>query len=247
MKTPLIQITEACIGYHGSSKSLLEGLNLQVHKGELIVLFGDNGAGKSTLLKVLTKHLDLLSGQIKIYQKSISEWTHKELSAQIALVLSTAQYSPLLSVREFISFGRFRFTNWLGVQTKNDIRIIEKILKVCGIEQLKLKRMNEISDGEKQKVLLARALAQETPILILDEPTTHLDVKNTMSILNLLRSLSKEQEKTIIFSSHRIIETAEIADKIWLFDQKTVNSIDSNDFLTSKKHREVIYGKENID
>jgi len=246
LRTPLIEIKNACIGYNGSTKCLLEDVHLEVDRGEIVVLFGDNGAGKSTLLKVLSKHLAAKSGQVSIRQKSISDWTHKELSAQLALVLSNAQYNPLLSVWEFISFGRFRFTNWLGIHTANDKKIIERILEVCDIKELKSKKMNEISDGEKQKALLARALAQETSILILDEPTTHLDVKNTMNILNLLSTLSKEQGKTIVFSSHRISESAAIADKIWLFDQNKVQAIDSNTFRSSKKHQEVIYGKENI-
>lgn len=244
MKDCIIEIKKLDLGYDGKQEVLLQRINLEVNRGEIIVLFGDNGVGKSTLIKALCKHLTPFSGEILIENRPLEQWTFKELSTQLALVLSSARFSPLLSVWEFISFGRFRFTNWLGVQTTQDKKIINEILEVCNIHALKSKKMTEISDGEKQKVFLARALAQETPILILDEPTTHLDVKNTMAILKLLSKLSKEQQKTIIFSSHRIEESASIANKVWLFHEQSIHPMTPQVFKSSKEYQEIVYGEK---
>jgi len=243
----IIHINQLSLSYPKSNKVVLENLNLSVKAGELVVLFGENGAGKSTLLKAISSDLTAMRGEILLNAKAIRDWNKKDLAAMMAIVFANNKYSSLLSVFEFISFGRFRFTNWLGQIKAQDREALNAILEYCNIQKLAAKKMNELSDGERQKVLLARALAQETPLMLLDEPTTHLDMRNTIAMFKLLKRECKEHQKTIILSSHRIEESLKIADKIWLFHDKGVLESNPSEFQKSKEMQSLIFGKEELD
>jgi len=221
------------VTYTKQQHAVLNNINLQVHEGEIVVLLGENGAGKSSLLKCIAGLITPSSGEIYLQDKSLKLWEKRLLARQMSWVDTQVSFSEYISVEEFIAYGRYPFTNWLGKLQKDDIQLISEAIEDCNLSELKSKSMARLSDGEKQKVFIARALAQKTKLLLLDEPTTHLDVKNTAAIFSLLKKQSKHEGKTIIFSSHKFENALHIADKIWLFDGMGIVSTTPNEFKKS--------------
>jgi iron complex transport system ATP-binding protein len=238
----LLHINKLSITYAGKQTSVLEEVNLKVREGEVIVLLGENGVGKSSLLKTIAGYLAVTSGNINLLGKDIKEWNRKELALQLAFVPTHIPYASMLNIEEFVSFGRYPFTNWLGQLNEVDKKVVKAAIQDCGLEELKHAHMDAISDGERQKAAIARALAQEPRLLILDEPTTHLDAKNTTAVLRLLKEQSREKLKTILFSSHQVERALSIADTIWLFHEKSVRSVSPQEFEASKEMQEIIFG-----
>ncbi len=212
----ILKTKELSIGY--SSKKVetvvASNINIELHKGELIGLVGANGIGKSTLLRTLTNVQSSLSGEIFINSKSLSQFNNIELAKTLSLVLTEQIASKNLSVFELVALGRQPYTNWVGNLSKNDITIVNQSIKQTNIEELKHKKCFELSDGQLQKVMIARALAQDTDLIILDEPTTHLDMYHKAYILKLLQKLVKDTNKTILFSSHEIDLAIQLCDKL---------------------------------
>src|SRR5690554_2890427 len=244
MKDSLLQIDELKLGYKGVPSSYFNANGLSIESGEIVVVLGANGAGKSTLIKSIANLLSPLSGEIRFEGKAIGSWEAKELSQKMALVLTDKTFSGMLSVEAFVAFGRYPFTNWLGVLKSEDRRAIEESIDRCGIGHLRGKNIDALSDGERQKVFLARALAQQSSFLILDEPTTHLDAKNTINQLRLLKMLSSVEGKTILFSSHQFDLALQIADKVWLIDSEKVHQIKPKDFYEDCVYQEMLLGKD---
>lgn len=246
----VLHIENLILSYANKQEAVLTGINLEVNKGEIVVLLGENGSGKSTLLKSIAGQLKPKSGSIKFYNKAIELWTKKGLAENLGWVDTQLSFSEYISVEEFIAFGRYPFTNWLGKLRANDLKIISTVIKNCKLDHLRSQSMARLSDGEKQKVFIARALAQETSLLLLDEPTTHLDTKNTAGIFSLLKQQGKMNGKTLIFSSHKFEHALLIADKIWLFDGKGIISTTPEEFKRSNELQGillddlVVYDKE---
>lgn len=238
----LLYIEDLVITYPGKQEPVLEKVNLKVKEGEVIVLLGENGVGKSSLLKSIAGYLAISSGNVSLLEKDLKTWSRKELALQLAFVPTHIPYAPLLNIEEFVSFGRYPFTNWLGQLNEEDKKVVKAAIRDCGLEELKQAHMDAISDGERQKAAIARALAQEPRLLILDEPTTHLDAKNTTAVLRLLREQSRERKKTILFSSHHVERALSIADTIWLFHDKGVRSVSPEEFKASKEMQAIIFG-----
>ncbi|WBL27174.1 ABC transporter ATP-binding protein [Zunongwangia sp. HGR-M22] len=213
-----LKTTNLEIGYqdkHGI-KSVAEKINIEVHKSELIAVIGVNGIGKSTFLRSISGIQQPISGTIEIENKNLKDLNNLQRATQIGLVLTNQPISKNLSVFELIALGRQPYTNWLGKLSKNDTEKIENAIKLTSIEALKNRKCYELSDGQLQRALIARAIAQDTPIIILDEPTTHLDMYYKANVFKLLRKLVKQTEKTIIFASHEINLAIQICDKIIL-------------------------------
>lgn len=204
------------IGYKSKSKSsvIASQINLSLNPGELIALVGANGIGKSTLLRTLTKVQPALSGEIMMHSKSISSYSPIELAKALSIVLTEAPASKNLSVFELIALGRQPYTNWVGHLSGEDISIVNNAIAQTNISELKQKKCYELSDGQLQKVMIARALAQDTALIILDEPTTHLDMYHKAYVLKLLQKLVKDNNKTILFSSHEIDLALQLCDKL---------------------------------
>lgn len=194
------------IGYltKNGTNTIAQNLNIEIKTGELVGLVGANGIGKSTLLRTITKMQTAISGMVYINNRSINNISLKELSQELSLVLTEPLQTKNLSVFELVALGRHPYTNWIGSLTKEDIFQIDKALDLIGVTDLKNYRCFELSDGQLQKAMIARALAQDTNLIILDEPTTHLDMYHKAYILKLLQDLTKETGKTILFSSHEI-------------------------------------------
>ena len=204
------------IGYKSKKSQTIvaSNINIELFKGELVGLIGANGIGKSTLLRTLSKVQPDLNGTILVHNKNVAQYNSTELAKTLSLVLTEQIVSKNLSVFELVALGRQPYTNWVGNLTKNDINIVNQSINQTNIEELKHKRCFELSDGQLQKVMIARALAQDTDLIILDEPTTHLDVYHKTSILKLLQKMTKDSKKTILFSSHEIDLTIQLCDKL---------------------------------
>lgn len=202
------------IGYTSKKKEnrIAGPINLALEKGQLVGLVGSNGIGKSTLLRTLTNVQKALKGEIFINSKALLTYGPIDLAKQLSLVLTEPVASKNLSVFELVALGRQPYTNWIGNLSKEDIDITNKALHQTNIEVLKAKKCFELSDGQLQKVMIARALAQETDLIILDEPTSHLDMYHKAYILKLLQKLAKDTGKTILFSSHEIDLAIQLCD-----------------------------------
>lgn len=240
----VLHIEKIKLGYANASVTHFFAQNLSVKLGEIVALLGPNGSGKSTLIKTIAHIIPPLSGEIFIENKSISKWDIKDLSRKIALVLTDRNFSGLMTVESFVAFGRYPFTNWLGKLKAEDVNAIEESILQCEIEDIRLKDMDSLSDGERQKVLLARAIAQQADFLVLDEPTTHLDAKNTVIQLRLIRNLSRNKGKTILFSSHQFELALQIADKLWLIDGENVHQITPQEFYENERYQKVLLGED---
>ncbi|MDO9183206.1 MAG: ABC transporter ATP-binding protein [Bacteriovorax sp.] len=214
MKNNLLELQNLSIGFN--KKSLFENINAQVSKGMIIALMGANGAGKSCLLKTLAHLIAPIGGDIKIHDKSINVFSSQELARFISIVLTEKIQVDFLKVVELISLGRSPYTNWLGDLNNSDKKIVSQVMDQVGVFDLAEHFYSDLSDGQKQKVLIARALAQQPEILILDEPTTYLDIPSKVELLKLLQKISKESNMAIIMSSHDLDLIESKVDEIWL-------------------------------
>lgn len=209
-----LQTKDLAIGYfHKSGNHVVaKDLNFSLKSGELVALVGSNGIGKSTLLRTLCKVQEPLSGDAFINEKPLQHYSFESLAETLSVVLTEMPASRNLTVGELVALGRQPYTNWLGTLTENDKTHILEALNATEMGPFKDRKCYELSDGQLQRALIARALAQDTPIIILDEPTTHLDIYHRASILKLLKNLSKN--KTILFSTHEIDLAIQLSDKM---------------------------------
>lgn len=187
---------------------------MSIEKENLISILGKNGIGKSTLLRTLSKVQKPISGTVYFDEKNLENYTESQLSKKLSLVLTERLPESQLTVFEIIALGRQPYTNWIDKLSKKDIEKINIAISQTEITHLKNNRFYELSDGQLQRVLIARALAQDTEIIILDEPTAHLDLHQTIAIFSLLKKLVKETGKTIIISSHQVNLALKLSDKI---------------------------------
>ena len=216
IKHIILETNNLSIGY--SSKRtrtvVTDNINIKLNQGELIGLIGANGIGKSTLLRTITKVQKPLNGDVFINNINLIKYSSNSLAKALSLVLTEQVASKNLSVFELVALGRQPYTNWVGNLSKKDIEIVNLALQQTNIEDLKLKKCFELSDGQLQKVMIARALAQDTDLIILDEPTTHLDMYHKAYVLKLLQKLVKATNKTILFSSHEIDLAIQLCDTL---------------------------------
>lgn len=216
-----IEIKDLAIGYSSkkNTKLVAEHINSSIFSGELTCLLGANGIGKSTLLRTLSSFQSKLSGTIFIRGKEIEEYPEKELAKLISVILTERFEIKNMTARELIGLGRSPYTGFWGTLNSDDKKSVDKAISLVKIEALSERLIDTLSDGERQKVMIAKALAQETPIMLLDEPTAFLDFPGKVEIIQLLHRLSREINKTIFLSTHDLELALQIADKIWLMDK----------------------------
>lgn len=217
-KATILTTKNLAIGYKkGKQKNiLLEHCNLEIKKGMLICLLGANGVGKSTLIRTLAGLQSKIAGEIMLSNKEISTFPPKELARNMSLVLTDPIQGGNLSVLELVQMGRYPHTNWSGKLATKDHEKVDYAMEQCGIHYISDANIFEISDGQLQKALIARALAQDGKIMLLDEPTVHLDANNRFIVMQLLKKLVIETGKSILISTHQVEMALVMADELWL-------------------------------
>ena len=216
-----IELRNLSIGYqtkHGI-KTVATGIDGAIKSGELTCLLGANGVGKSTLLKTLSSFQPKTGGEILLEGRELSEYSDKQLSRLIGVVLTEKPDVRNMTVRELVSLGRSPYTGFWGTYSKDDLQVVDEAIAMVGIEPLKKRMVHTLSDGERQKVMIAKALAQQTPVIYLDEPTAFLDYPSKVEVLQLLCRISREADKVIFLSTHDVELALQMADTIWLMTQ----------------------------
>ncbi len=210
----MISIENISIGYH-QNQALLSQINLSAGEGEMVALVGRNGSGKSTLLKSLLGLIPLLEGTCSLSGVSLEQLDYKSRALSVSYVSSQVSGLPALTVRELVSLGRMPHTGWLGKLGKADWAMVDHIIHEVGMESYRERSLDQLSDGERQRVMIARALVQDTPNVILDEPAAYLDIPNKYELIRLL-SLFRDRGKTIVYSTHDLETALMCADKFWV-------------------------------
>jgi len=218
-KEAVIETKGLCIGYTlrgGARRIVHPGIDLQLFSGEMTCLLGRNGAGKSTLLKTLCGLLPPLGGEIRIDGRLLGSYTPEQLSARVGVVLTERTQAGGISVYDLVALGRYPHTGFFGTLREEDHAAVRAALEAVGIARKADNFVAELSDGERQKAFIAKALAQECPIILLDEPTAFLDVTSRLETLLSLRKLARGQNKAILLSTHDLETALQLADRIWL-------------------------------
>lgn len=248
----ILQASNLSIGYKTKSATMTiaENLNLDLKVGKLTAVIGANGIGKSTLLRTITGIQKPLSGKVLLNDKDIHELDNLTLAKNLSVVLTEKLPPSNLTVFELVALGRQPYTNWIGKLTKVDLTKINEAIELTQIAHLAPKKHYEISDGQMQKVLIARALAQDTPLIILDEPTTHLDLLHKVSVFKLLKKLSQETQKCILFSTHDIDLAIQLSDEMIIMTPENVvqdepcNLITKGSFNTLFRDEHISFDRE---
>ena len=247
-KQRTIQLRNLSIGYltKNNRKIVASDINADIFSGELTCLLGANGIGKSTLLRTLSAFQPKLDGQIYIEGKEIETYSEKQLSTLIGVVLTEKCDIKNMTARELIGLGRSPYTGFWGTLSDTDKTIVDKAIAMVKIEDLASRMVHTLSDGERQKVMIAKALAQETPIIFLDEPTAFLDFPSKVEIMQLLHRLSRQTNKTIFLSTHDLELALQIADKIWLIDKQSGINIGTPEDLSLSGHLTSFFARKGI-
>jgi iron complex transport system ATP-binding protein len=222
MNNETIRLSNLSIGYRGKNgtRVVAAGINAAIRSGELTCLLGANGVGKSTLLRTLSAFQPKLDGDVLIEGREITTFSDKELSRMIGVVLTEKPDIRNMSVRELVALGRSPYTGFWGTLHEDDWQVVDEAISAVRIEPLRERMIHTLSDGERQKVMIAKALAQQTPVIYLDEPTAFLDFPSKVEMMQLLRQLAQTQQKTIFLSTHDFELALQVADTLWLMESQ---------------------------
>lgn len=215
------QMQDMSVGYNG--KPLIHDINIGIDKGEIVTLIGPNGSGKSTILKSITRQLRMIGGRVYVQERSLAELSYKELSTQMAVVLTERMKPDLMTCHDIVATGRYPYTGRLGILSTEDEEKVDAAMEAVHASALGNRDFNAISDGQRQRVLLARAICQEPDIMILDEPTSFLDVRHKLELLSILSRMAKKEKITVIMSLHEIDLAQKISDKIICVKGETIS------------------------
>lgn len=213
-----IQLKDLSIGYklhNGKIKTIASHINASVESGMLTCLIGRNGTGKSTLLRTMTGFIPPLEGQVILEGRDLSMLSATERAKIISIVLTERPETDNITVNELVGMGRLPYTNFWGTLQEEDRQIVDDAMQMIGIYELRNRKIGTLSDGEKQKAMIGKAIAQQTPVIILDEPTAFLDYPSKQETMLLLHQLAQELNKTIFLSTHDLNIAYQVADKIW--------------------------------
>lgn len=244
----IVKIIDLCVGYgRGSSEiRLLDGISIDIHKGILTAVMGRNGTGKSTLLRTMCGLQRPLSGSIMIHDSPINSFSPQARAMMVSFVSTEPVHVSHMRITDLVALGRIPHTGWFGTLSDEDRIIITDAITATGLTEKQDAFIDEISDGERQRAMIARALSQDTDIIFLDEPTAFLDVINRYDIFHLLHKLTRERDKTIIFSSHDLQLALSEADRILLLDKKHMVHGAPEDLLLSDE-LSVLFNREHLE
>ena len=205
-------LDQLSVGYNG--KALIRDIEIGIRRGEIVTLIGPNGAGKSTILKSISRQLEIIAGSVRFDGTEIREYSYKDLSCRMAVVLTERLKPELMTCHDVVATGRYPYTGRLGILSQEDEEKVENAMMAVHAEELGSRDFNAISDGQRQRVLLARAICQEPEIILLDEPTSFLDIRHKLELLAILRNMAKANNITVIMSLHEIDLAMKISDRI---------------------------------
>ncbi len=212
MKTASIRTRDLTIGYEG--RAVVENIELQAYPGQIISVLGPNGAGKTTLIRTLMGQLPPIRGRIELGGTQFSDLSDRQVASMMAVVLTEKPEPELMRCRELVALGRYPYTGRLGLLSAGDWQKVEDAMALVGVSELADRDFDRISDGQRQRVLLARAICQEPEVLILDEPTSYLDLKHKLEFMQLLRRLSQERELAVLMSLHELTLARTFSDEV---------------------------------
>lgn len=224
---------------------LIRDINLDIKKGEIVTLIGPNGAGKSTILKSVTRQLKLIGGEVYLDSDEIRKLSYKSMARKVAVMLTERMKPELMTCHDVVATGRYPYTGRLGVLSREDENKVDEALMAVHAQELGIRNFLEISDGQRQRILLARAICQEPEVMILDEPTSYLDIRHKLELLEILRKMAKEKEITVIMSLHEIDLAQKISDKVVCVKGDRIAGFGNpEEIFTEEKIRE-LYGIDN--
>ena len=219
--TDIIRCENLTIGYN--RKPLIKDINIAVKRGEIVTLIGPNGAGKSTLLKSLSRQLDPIEGSVYLDDKKLSEMSGSDLSKKVAILFTDRIKGEMMNCYDVVATGRYPYTGYFGVLGDKDREVIENTMKLVKVEDLCDRDFKKISDGQRQRIMLARALCQEPEIVLLDEPTSFLDIRHKLEFLSILEKMKEDKKLTVIMSVHELDIAQKISDRILCLKGDTVD------------------------
>ena len=219
--TDIIKTEDLTIGYN--RKPLIKDINIAIKKGEIITIIGPNGAGKSTLLKNLARQLDPIEGSVYLEDFKVSEMSGSELSKKVAILFTDRIKGEMMNCYDVVATGRYPYTGYFGLLSAKDKEIVENTMKLVKVEELREKDFKKISDGQRQRIMLARALCQEPEIVLLDEPTSFLDIRHKLEFLSILEKMKEDKKLTVIMSVHELDIAQKISDRILCLKGDTVD------------------------
>ena len=239
----MIELQHLTVGY--GEKAILSDINQSLREGQMVCLLGANGVGKSTLLRTLAGFLPPLSGKVMLEGRDLLSFSLSERSRAVSVVLTERVEVPYMKVEDLVGMGRSPYTGFFGTLTKEDKTIIGEAIELVGITDLVGRTIDTLSDGERQKALLAKALAQQTPIILLDEPTAFLDFHAKISTLRLMLRLAHETNKTILLSTHDVGMALRLSDVLWIVQDGQIStgttaSLTENGILKNFLHGETV-------
>ncbi len=238
------------VGYRNGRRvtTLLSGINVDVRRGQMTALLGRNGAGKSTLLRALTCFTRPLKGRVELAGSGVAlhDMTYAERSRFVGLVTTERMLAGALTVQEMVEMGRQPYTGVLGRLGRHDHEVVDEALEQVGIAHKRHEMLAGLSDGERQKVMIAKALAQRTPLIVLDEPTAFLDVESRMEVMKLLHKLAHDEGKAIILSTHDIAQALMLADTLWVITRDNTLIAGPTEDLVTNGTMNSVFNDDNL-
>lgn len=228
----VISLSQLSVGY-SLSHPVISDINLELRSGQLACLIGENGIGKSTLLKTLTGFLPKLKGSLLLGNRDIESFSQRELARQVSIVLTQKPDVQNLTIEEIIGLGRSPYTGFFGRLRTEDRKVVDDAIATMGIEKLRGRMIQTLSDGERQKVMIAKALAQETPIILLDEPTAFLDFPSKAETFQSLQRMAHERDKLILLSTHDLELAVRFADSLLEVKKGTLQAVSASEVKAS--------------
>ena len=227
----MIRLNDLTIGY--GHRILLQHASATIPAGELVALVGRNGTGKSTLLRAIAGLGERLGGEIRLDGHSLETLSPQQLATTVSFVTTERVRIPNLRCEDVVALGRAPYTNWIGRMQEADRAVVERSLRLVGMSAFARKTMDRMSDGECQRVMIARALAQDTPVILLDEPTAFLDLPNRYELATLLRRLTRDEGKCILFSTHDLDVALSLCDSVALIDTPSLHHLPAGEMVGS--------------
>ncbi|MBQ2888271.1 MAG: ABC transporter ATP-binding protein [Firmicutes bacterium] len=231
------------VGYGGNI--LIHDINVKLEKGKILTLIGPNGAGKSTILKSITRQLETIRGTVYINAQEVALWSPKDMAKQVAVVLTDRIRPELMTCVEVVAMGRYPYTNLFGKLTDKDIEAVHEALERVHALDLAEQDFATLSDGQRQRIMLARAICQEPEIIVLDEPTAYLDIRHKIELLDILREMSQKKHITVIMSLHEIDLAMKISDYLLCVKGDTIEAFGPPDVILKSHTIEHLYGLDN--